>query len=54
MSALAAANVERVVLVSIAAGAELTEPITLTSIGKAGLNYGHFLIDAHPTRGRPW
>jgi Fe-S cluster assembly protein SufD len=48
VSALAAAGVERVVLVTVPAGAELAEPITLTSIGKPGLNYGHFIIDAQP------
>src|SRR6185437_8876585 len=48
VSVLAAANVEQVVLVSIPAGRELTEPITLTSIGKPGMNYGHFIIDAQP------
>ena len=48
VSALAAAGVEHVVLVVIPAGAELAEPITLTSIGKPGLNYGHFIIDAQP------
>jgi Fe-S cluster assembly protein SufD len=48
VSALAAAGVERVVLVTIPAGSELSEPITLTSIGKPGLNYGHFIIDAQP------
>ncbi|HET6209300.1 MAG TPA: Fe-S cluster assembly protein SufD [Jatrophihabitans sp.] len=48
VSVLAAANVERVVLVSIPAGCELAEPITLTSIGKPGVNYGHFIIDAQP------
>jgi Fe-S cluster assembly protein SufD len=48
VSALAAAGVEQVVLVSIPAGCELSEPITLTSIGKPGLNYGHFIIDAGP------
>jgi Fe-S cluster assembly protein SufD len=48
VSALAAANVEHVVLVSIPAGRELSEPITLTSIGKPGVNYGHFIIDAQP------
>jgi Fe-S cluster assembly protein SufD len=46
VSALAAANVPGVVLVTIPAGTELTEPITLRSIGKPGLNYGHFVIDA--------
>jgi Fe-S cluster assembly protein SufD len=46
VSALAAARTPGVVLVSIPAGAELTEPITLRSIGKPGLNYGHFVIDA--------
>jgi len=46
VSALAAANVGQVVLVTIAAEARLTEPITLRSIGKPGLNYGHFVIDA--------
>jgi Fe-S cluster assembly protein SufD len=48
VSALAAANIERAVLVSIPAGRELTEPITLTSIGRPGMNYGHFVIDAQP------
>jgi Fe-S cluster assembly protein SufD len=52
ISALAAANVGQVVLVTIPAEAELSEPITLRSIGlagadgKPGLNYGHFVIDA--------
>jgi Fe-S cluster assembly protein SufD len=46
VSALAAARAPGVVLVSIPAGAELSEPITLRSIGKPGLNYGHFVIDA--------
>jgi len=46
VSALAAANVERVVLVTIDAEEQLTEPVTLRSIGKPGLNYGHFVIDA--------
>ncbi|HEU5269751.1 MAG TPA: Fe-S cluster assembly protein SufD [Jatrophihabitans sp.] len=46
VSALAAAGVPGVVLVTIPAGAELTEPIMLRSIGKPGLNYGHFVIDA--------
>ncbi len=46
VSALVAANVARVVLVTIEANAELTEPITLRSIGSPGLNYGHFVIDA--------
>jgi len=48
VSVLAAANVEQVVLVSIPAGKELAEPITLTSIGRPGMNYGHFIIDAQP------
>ncbi|HST85542.1 MAG TPA: Fe-S cluster assembly protein SufD [Kineosporiaceae bacterium] len=46
VSALAAANVDRVVLVTIEAEAQLTGPVTLRSIGKPGLNYGHFVIDA--------
>jgi Fe-S cluster assembly protein SufD len=46
VSALAAANVGQVVLVTIAAEAQLSEPVTLRSIGKPGLNYGHFVIDA--------
>ncbi len=46
VSALAAASVERVVLVTIDAEAQLSEPVTLRSIGKPGLNYGHFVIDA--------
>ena len=48
VSVLVAANVEQVVLVSIPAGRELAYPITLSSIGKPGLNYGHFIIDAQP------
>lgn len=48
VSALAAANVERAVLVTVPAGVELSEPITLTSIGRPGMNYGHFIIDAQP------
>jgi Fe-S cluster assembly protein SufD len=46
ISALAAANVGQVVLVTIAAEAQLSEPVILRSIGKPGLNYGHFVIDA--------
>jgi Fe-S cluster assembly protein SufD len=46
VSALAAANVAQVVLVTIPAEAELSEPVVLRSIGKPGLNYGHFVIDA--------
>ncbi len=46
VSALAAAGAPGVVLVTIPAGTELAEPITLRSIGKPGLNYGHFVIDA--------
>jgi Fe-S cluster assembly protein SufD len=48
VSALAAANVEHVVLVTIAAGAQPADPISLISNGKPGLNYGHFIIDAQP------
>lgn len=48
VSALAAANVERAVLVTIPAGVQLTEPITLRLTGTPGLNYGHFIIDAQP------
>ncbi len=46
VSALAAANVGQVVLVTIPAEAQLAAPVTLRSIGKPGLNYGHFVIDA--------
>jgi Fe-S cluster assembly protein SufD len=46
ISALAAAHVGQVVLVTIPAEAQLSEPVTLRSIGKPGLNYGHFVIDA--------
>jgi Fe-S cluster assembly protein SufD len=46
VSALAAAHTPGVVLVTIEPGAELAEPITLRSIGKPGLNYGHFVIEA--------
>ncbi|MEO7260990.1 MAG: Fe-S cluster assembly protein SufD [Jatrophihabitantaceae bacterium] len=48
VSALAAANTPRVVLVTIAAGIEPAEPIMMRSIGHPGLNYGHFVIDAQP------
>ncbi|UQX90192.1 Fe-S cluster assembly protein SufD [Jatrophihabitans telluris] len=44
VSALAAANVATVVLVEIAANAVLDAPIVLRSIGKPGVNYGHFVI----------
>jgi Fe-S cluster assembly protein SufD len=46
VSALAAAHTPGVVLVTIAAGTELAEPVVLRSIGKPGLNYGHFVIEA--------
>ncbi|HEY2044837.1 MAG TPA: Fe-S cluster assembly protein SufD [Jatrophihabitans sp.] len=46
ISALAAANVEQVVLVSIAPEVAADQPIVLRSIGKPGLNYGHVIIDA--------
>ena len=46
VSALAAANVAQVVLVTNPAEAQLSEPVVLRSIGKPGLNYGHFVIDA--------
>jgi len=46
VSALAATQVTDVVLVSIPAGAQLSEPIVLRSIGHPGLNYGHFVIEA--------
>jgi len=46
VSALVAAHVAQVVLVTIDANAELTGPITLRSVGKPGLNYGYFVIDA--------
>lgn len=48
VSALAAAHAAAVVLVTIAAGAELDQPVQLRSIGRPGLNYGHFVIDAQP------
>jgi Fe-S cluster assembly protein SufD len=44
-SALAMANVARIVLVSVAAEAQLDRPVLLRSIGKPGHNYGHFVID---------
>jgi Fe-S cluster assembly protein SufD len=46
VSALAAANVKTVVLVTIPANLVTDQPIVLRSIGKPGLNYGHFIIDA--------
>jgi len=45
VSALAAANVKNVVIVTIPANLVVDEPIVLRSIGKPGLNYGHFIID---------
>jgi Fe-S cluster assembly protein SufD len=46
VSALAAANVKTVVVVTIPANLQSDSPIVLRSIGKPGLNYGHFIIDA--------
>jgi Fe-S cluster assembly protein SufD len=46
VSALAAANAPGVVLVRVAANAEVSEPIVLRSLGRPGLNYGHFIIEA--------
>ena len=48
VSALAAANVKTVVVVTIPANLQAGGPIVLRSIGKPGLNYGHFIIDAGP------
>ena len=48
VSALAAANVKTVVVVTIPANLQADGPIVLRSIGKPGLNYGHFIIDAGP------
>ena len=45
-SALAMANIEKVVLVSIAAEAVLDRPVVLRSIGQPGNNYGHVIVDA--------
>jgi Fe-S cluster assembly protein SufD len=46
VSALAAANVKTVVVVNIPPNLQAESPIVLRSIGKPGLNYGHFIIDA--------
>jgi Fe-S cluster assembly protein SufD len=46
VSALAAANVKTVVVVTIPPNLQAESPIVLRSIGKPGLNYGHFIIDA--------
>lgn len=51
VSALAAANVEDVLLVSIRPGVEPSEPVVLTVHGAPGLNYGHVIIDAGPNSG---
>jgi Fe-S cluster assembly protein SufD len=48
VSAVAMAEVRHIVLVSIARDAVLDRPVVLRSIGKPGLNYGHFVIDAGP------
>ena len=46
VSALAAANVGQVTVVSIPADAVIDEPIVLTCQGDQGLNYTHLIIDA--------
>jgi Fe-S cluster assembly protein SufD len=46
VSALAAAGVKNVVVVTIPANLVVDEPIVLRSIGKPGLNYGHCIVDA--------
>jgi Fe-S cluster assembly protein SufD len=46
VSALAWANAERALLVTIPAGAELAEPVVVTLRGEPGLTYGHLVIDA--------
>jgi Fe-S cluster assembly protein SufD len=46
VSALAAANVKTVVVVTIPPNLQAESPVVLRSIGKPGLNYGHFIIDA--------
>ncbi|MDQ1731398.1 MAG: Fe-S cluster assembly protein SufD [Pseudonocardiales bacterium] len=46
VSALTAANIGDVLLVSIAPDAVTDGPITLRSIGKPGLNYAHLIIEA--------
>jgi Fe-S cluster assembly protein SufD len=46
VSALAWANAERALVVTIPAGAELAEPVVVTLRGEPGLSYGHLVIDA--------
>ncbi|HEU5007736.1 MAG TPA: Fe-S cluster assembly protein SufD [Jatrophihabitantaceae bacterium] len=46
VSALAWANCERALVVTIPAGAELAEPVVVTLRGEPGLTYGHLVIDA--------
>ena len=46
VSALAWANAERALVVTIPAGAELAEPVVVTLRGEPGLTYGHLVIDA--------
>jgi Fe-S cluster assembly protein SufD len=47
-SALAFANVQHVLVVTIAAEAQLDEPVWITIDGTPGFNYGHVIIDAKP------
>jgi Fe-S cluster assembly protein SufD len=49
VSALALAEVQRIVLVTIDAGAQLQEPVWITFTGTPGLNYGHVIVDAGAT-----
>ena len=46
VSALVAANVAQVLLISIPAEAQIAEPISLRSIGKPGVNLAHVIVDA--------
>jgi Fe-S cluster assembly protein SufD len=48
VSALAWANSERALLVTVPAGAELAEPVVVTLRGEPGLAYGHLVVDAGP------
>jgi len=47
-SAIAFSQVQHIVVVTIAADAELSEPVWLTLTGAPGFNYGHIVIDAKP------
>jgi Fe-S cluster assembly protein SufD len=48
VSALALANVQQALLIEIDAEAQLDAPVTVSVVGRPGLNYGHVIVDAKP------